>query len=164
MSRIKSSPLATGDKAPDFTLPDQDGNEVSLSGMLARGPVVVYFFPKAFTPVCTAEACGFRDAHDDFSAAGASVVGVSRDSVKTQRSFHAKQNLNHAVLSDADGAVHAAYGVRSGGSGRIGFMINDRLTFVIDHEGVVRDHFSGLLTAAPHVERSLELTRSLAAE
>lgn len=163
MARIKSSPLATGGKAPDFTLPDQDGNDVSLSGLLARGPVVVYFYPKAFTSVCTAEACGFRDVHDEFDEAGASVVGISRDSVETQKSFHSTQNLNHAVLSDADGAVHAAFGVRSGGAGRVGSMMNDRLTFVIDRDGVVRDHFGGLLTAAPHVKRSLKLVRSLAA-
>lgn len=162
MVRIMSSPLATGSKAPDFTLPDQDGNDVRLSGLLAGGPVVLYFFPKAFTPACTAEVCGFRDVHDEFAESGASVVGISRDSVATQKSFHSKKRLNHAVLSDADGAVHAAFGVRSGGSGRIGYLANDRLTFVVDRDGVVRDHFGGLLSAAPHVERSLELVRSLA--
>lgn len=163
MAKIKSSPLVTGSKAPDFTLPDQDGNEVSLSSLLARGPVVVYFYPKAFTPVCTAEVCGFRDVHDEFAEAGASVIGVSRDSVETQKAFHSKKHLNHAVLSDADGAVHAAFGVRSGGAGRVSYLINDRLTFVIDRDGVVRDHFGGQLTATPHIERSLKLVRSLAA-
>lgn len=163
MVRIFSSPLAAGAEAPNFSLPDQDGNDVTLAGLLKGGPVVVYFYPKAFAPVCTKEACGFRDVHDEFAEAGATVVGISRDSVKTQKSFHRKQRLNHAVLSDADGAVFDSFGVRSGGSGMIGFAANDRLTFVIDGAGIVRDHFSGMFNASPHVKKSLELVRSLAA-
>lgn len=159
--RLRSSPLKEGSKAPDFTLTDQNGERVSLSEALRDGPVVIYFYPKAFTAVCTAEACGFRDSHEAFADAGATVFGISRDEVGTQQKFSAKHGLNHRLLSDPDGEVHGAFGVRSGGAGA-GFVLNDRLTFVIDGDGVVRGHFGGLLTADPHVRDSLDLVKRLA--
>lgn len=163
LGKLKSSPLEVGSSAPDFALTDQSGETINLKDALAAGPVVVYFYPKAFTTVCTAEACGFRDSHDDFAEAGATVIGISRDTVETQRKFDAKHGLNHVLLSDPDGKVHAAFGVRSGGGGA-GFMLNDRITFVIDGDGVVRGQFGGLLKADPHVRESLELVKRLAAD
>ncbi len=161
LGKLRSSPLKDGTKAPDFTLTDQEGAAANLTEALRDGPVVIYFYPKAFTTVCTAEACGFRDSHDAFAAAGATVFGISRDEVGTQKKFATKHGLNHRLLSDPDGEVHAAFGVRSGGAGA-GFVLNDRLTFVIGRDGVVRGHFGGLLTADPHVRDSLELVKRLA--
>ncbi|MFY9264344.1 MAG: peroxiredoxin [Solirubrobacterales bacterium] len=159
--KFKSSPLTVGSKAPDFTLPDQDGNDVNLYALLQGGPVVVYFYPKTYTTVCTAEACSFRDSHELFSEAGASVVGISTDSIERQHSFHKRFRLTYPVLSDGKGRVHGQFGVRSGGGLGVGFLLNDRLTFVIDRDGSVRDVFRGLLVAGPHVKNSLATVRSL---
>lgn len=161
LSRLISRPLGDGDEAPDFTLSDQDGVDVRLADELAKGPVVLYFYPKAFTAVCTAEACSFRDSHDVFSEAGATVLGISNDPVGKQKAFHTKNRLNHRLLSDEDGAVHKAFGVRTG-AGSAGFVMNDRITFVIDREGVVRATVRGLLTADPHVDEALATIKSLA--
>jgi peroxiredoxin Q/BCP len=101
---------AVGDPAPDFELPDQDGNSVRLSDLRGR-PVVLYFYPKADTPGCTTQACGIRDHEADYDAAGAVVLGVSPDPVKAVAKFHAKQSLNFRLLADEDHAICERYGV-----------------------------------------------------
>jgi peroxiredoxin Q/BCP len=131
--------IEPGQAAPDFTLPDQDGNAVALSQLRGR-TVVLYFYPKADTPGCTAQACGVRDHASDYEAAGAVVLGVSRDSVPRLRAFADKYGLAFPLLSDEDHAVAEAYGVWVEKSmyGRR-FFGNERTTFVIDGEGVVRE-------------------------
>jgi peroxiredoxin Q/BCP len=131
--------IEPGDKAPDFTLPDQDDNPVALSQLRGR-TVVLYFYPKADTPGCTAQACGVRDHAPDYDAAGAVVLGVSRDPVPRLRAFADKYGLEFPLLSDEDHAVAEAYGVWVEKSmyGRK-FFGNERTTFVIDGDGVVRD-------------------------
>src|SRR5947209_11250666 len=128
-----------GDIAPDFTLPDQHGAPVSLSQLRGR-TVVLYFYPKADTPGCTAQACGVRDHASDYEAADAVVLGVSRDPVARLRAFADKHALEFPLLSDEDHAVAEAYGVWVEKSmyGRR-FFGNERTTFVIDGEGVVRE-------------------------
>ena len=96
--------IEPGETAPDFTLPNQDGEPVTLSS-LRGGPVVLYFYPKADTPGCTTQACGIRDHSADYDAAGATVLGVSPDPVEAVRRFHAKQGLNFTLLADSDHAV-----------------------------------------------------------
>jgi thioredoxin-dependent peroxiredoxin len=131
--------IEPGQAAPDFTLPDQDGNAVALSQLRGR-TVVLYFYPKADTPGCTAQACGVRDHASDYEAAGAVVLGVSRDSVPRLRAFADRYGLAFPLLSDEDHAVAEAYGVWVEKSmyGRR-FFGNERTTFVIDGEGVVRE-------------------------
>jgi peroxiredoxin Q/BCP len=131
--------IEPGQPAPSFTLPDQDGNPVSLEDLRGRR-VVLYFYPKADTPGCTTQACGVRDHAADYDAAGAVVLGVSPDPVKAVKTFHDKQGLNFPLLSDEDHAVAEAYGVWVEKSmyGRT-FWGNERTTFVIDEEGVVRE-------------------------
>jgi thioredoxin-dependent peroxiredoxin len=135
----ETSMPAVGDQAPDFTLPDQDGNPVRLSDLRGRR-VVLYFYPKADTPGCTTQACGVRDHAADYDAAGAVVLGVSPDAVKDVKKFHDKQGLNFALLADADHAVAEQYAVWVEKSmyGKT-FMGNERTTFVIDPDGVVAD-------------------------
>jgi peroxiredoxin Q/BCP len=99
-----------GDRAPDFELPDQDGNPVKLSQLRGR-PVVVYFYPKADTPGCTTQACGVRDHRGDYEQAGAVVLGISPDTVAKVKRFHDKQALNFALLADEGHRVADAYGV-----------------------------------------------------
>jgi thioredoxin-dependent peroxiredoxin len=130
--------IETGEKAPNFTLPDQDGRDVSLGDFAGR-TVVLYFYPKADTPGCTTQACGIRDRRADYEAAGAVVLGVSPDPVKAVKKFHDKQSLNFLLLADADHSVCEAYGVWAEKSmyGRT-YWGALRSTFVIDGEGIVR--------------------------
>lgn len=156
--KLRSKPLQDGEKAPDFTLPDQDGNDVNLKTLLADGPVVIFFYPKAFTPVCTAEACSFRDAFEEFADAGARIIGISADTVEKQKAFHTKYHLTFPVLSDPETDVYGLYGLRSSSSA---WRMNDRVTFVIDRDGYVRHHSTGLLVSDPHVSESLKVVLSL---
>jgi peroxiredoxin Q/BCP len=130
--------LEAGQKAPDFTLSDQDGNPVSLSDF-AGGTVVVYFYPKANTSGCTTQACGVRDRRADYERAGATVLGVSPDPVKAVKKFHDAQGLNFTLLADADHAVCEAYGTWQEKSmyGRK-YWGATRSTFVIGADGVIQ--------------------------
>jgi thioredoxin-dependent peroxiredoxin len=131
-----------GKKAPAFTLPDQEGKPVSLASLIARGPVVLYFYPKDMTPGCTIEACSFRDNSSNLRALGAQVVGVSADSPTSHVKFIAKQSLNFPLLSDPANTVTKAYGVYKMKSlyGRQ-FMGIERTTFIIGRDGVVKQIF-----------------------
>ena len=102
--------IEEGTKAPDFTLPDQDGREVSLADFAGR-TLVLYFYPRADTPGCTTQACGIRDRAADYEAAGAVVVGVSPDPVEAIKRFHGGQSLNFTLLADEDHSVSERYGV-----------------------------------------------------
>src|SRR5690349_19885744 len=101
--------LEQGADAPDFTLPDQDGNDVTLSGLKGQ-TVVLYFYPRADTPGCTTQACGIRDHSNNYADAGVKVLGVSPDTVADIKKFHDGQSLNFTLLADADHAVADAYG------------------------------------------------------
>ena len=129
--------IEAGQEAPDFTLPDQDGEPVTLSS-LRGGPVVLYFYPKADTPGCTTQACGIRDHSADYDAAGATVLGVSPDPVKDVKKFHGNQSLNFTLLADEDHAVADLYGTWGEKSmyGKT-YMGVQRATFIIDADGKV---------------------------
>jgi peroxiredoxin Q/BCP len=130
--------LEIGEHAPDFTLPDQRGNPVTLSEL--RGTtVVLYFYPKADTPGCTTQACGIRDHRADYERAGAVVLGVSPDPVQAVAKFDTKYDLDFPLLADSDHAVTEAYGlwVEKSMYGRK-YMGAQRATFIIDGDGVIR--------------------------
>ena len=148
--------IEPGETAPDFTLPDQDGVDVTLS-QLRGGPVVLYFYPKADTPGCTTQACGVRDHLQDYDAAGATVLGVSPDPVKAVKKFHDKQALTFTLLADSDHAVCETYGVWAEKSmyGRT-YWGALRATFVIDAEGVVR-HVIPKVSPKTHDETVLKV-------
>jgi thioredoxin-dependent peroxiredoxin len=131
--------LNPGDQAPDFTLPDQDGNPVSLSGLRGK-TVVLYFYPKADTPGCTTQACGVRDHQADYAAADAVVLGVSPDAVKATAKFDQKYGLGFPLLADEGHQVAEDYGVWVEKSmyGRT-YMGNERTTFVIAPDGTIQD-------------------------
>jgi thioredoxin-dependent peroxiredoxin len=133
--------VEVGQSAPDFTLPDQHGNEVSLSGLRGQ-TVVVYFYPKADTPGCTAQACGVRDHRSDYERAGAVVLGVSPDPVRRIAAFAEKYGLEFPLLADADHKVAKAYGVwvQKSMYGRK-YMGVERSTFVVGPDGKVADVF-----------------------
>ena len=129
--------LKAGDPAPDFTLTSDGGQEVSLSDYRGQ-KVVLYFYPKDDTPGCTAEACAFRDDHSDIVAAGAAVLGVSPDTIKSHDKFKAKYNLPFALLSDPDHRVADMYGAwgekKMFGKSYEGIL---RSTFIVDEEGKI---------------------------
>jgi peroxiredoxin Q/BCP len=131
------STLEPGDPAPDFTLPDQNGEPVSLSGLRGK-TVVLYFYPKADTTGCTLQACGVRDHRADYERAGAVVLGVSPDPVKRIAAFDVKYGLAFPLLADEDHAVCEAYGVwvQKSMYGRT-YMGVERSTFVIGPDGVI---------------------------
>jgi peroxiredoxin Q/BCP len=129
--------IEPGDAAPDFTLPDQDGNPVELRSLRGR-PVVVYFYPKADTPGCTTQACGVREHRADYAKAGAVVLGISPDPVSKVKKFHEKHSLNFALLADQDHAVAETYGVWVTKSmyGRT-YLGNERTTFIVGPDGEI---------------------------
>lgn len=130
--------IETGQQAPDFTLPNQDGEDVTLSQLRGQR-VVLYFYPKADTPGCTTQACGIRDHASDYEVAGAVVLGVSPDPVAKVKKFHAGQSLNFTLLADEGHAVADLYGtwVEKSMYGKT-YWGNARATFVIDEDGTVR--------------------------
>jgi peroxiredoxin Q/BCP len=132
-------PLSPGDPAPDFTLPDQEGNPVTLSELRGKS-VVLYFYPKADTPGCTTQACGVRDHRTDYETADAVVLGVSPDAVKAVAKFDDKYDLGFPLLADEGHQVAEQYGVWVEKSmyGRT-YMGNERTTFVIDPDGNIKE-------------------------
>jgi thioredoxin-dependent peroxiredoxin len=139
--------LEPGDEAPDFTLPDQQGNPVSLSGLRGQN-VVLYFYPKADTPGCTTQACGVRDHRGDYERADAVVLGVSPDAVKAVGKFDDKFGLGFPLLADEDHKVAEEYGVwvEKNRYGRT-YMGNERTTFVIGPDGVIQNVYRNVKPA-----------------
>jgi thioredoxin-dependent peroxiredoxin len=126
--------LKTGERAPEFTLPDDTGKDRSLTDFLSAGATVVYFYPTDFTPGCTAYACALRDLQSEIKNAGMSVVGISPQSPETHAKFRSKYNLPFTLLSDADKEVVKMYGV----NGPLGFGVR-RATYLIDGSRRIRD-------------------------
>jgi thioredoxin-dependent peroxiredoxin len=126
--------LTIGARAPEFTLPDADGQATSLSNLLRDGPLVLYFYPADFTPGCTREACQLRDLHSEVEAAGLRVAGVSPQSPQSHRAFREKYKLPFTLLADVDRFVIKMYGVQ----GPLGFGVR-RTTFLIDQARHIQD-------------------------
>jgi peroxiredoxin Q/BCP len=152
--------IAVGDRAPAFELADQDGRSVKLSDFSGQ-KVVLYFYPKADTPGCTTQACGIRDREADYASAGAVVLGVSPDEPGKLRRFADKHGLRFTLLADTDHEVAEAYGVWVEKSmyGRTYFG-NQRATFLIDEDGVVR-HVLPKVSPKTHDDEVLEALSEL---
>jgi peroxiredoxin Q/BCP len=170
--------MIAGDKAPDFTLYDHTGRPRTLSALLSDGPVVLFFFPLASSPICTAQACHFRDLSDEFARVGAHRVGISTDTVDKQAHFAQQRAFDYPLLSDADGVVSELFGVRRGRlaklrssavareaarrgrhSRRRGLLARllpvKRTTFVIDTDRTVLKVVSNELRASVHADQAL---------
>ena len=144
--------LKRGDKAPDFTLRNQDDKSVTLSSLKGR-KVVLFFYPKDFSPGCTREACHFRDSFEDFTEAGADVIGVSADSVESHKKFIESNLLPYTLLSDPGGEVAKLYGVS-------GFLLPGRTTFIIGENGLILYIFSSQTDMKAHINESLKILKS----
>ncbi len=138
---------------PATTLVGKDG-AVDLRSKIGK-PLVVYFYPKDETYGCTKEACGFRDSYEDFTTAGAEVIGISRDDAASHDAFIGKHKLPFTLLSDPGGKVASAWGLR----GALG--LPPRVTFVFDQGGVVRNKFDSMIRFGKHVEEALEVVKQL---
>jgi peroxiredoxin Q/BCP len=149
--------IAVGERAPDFTLPAADGRSVSLADFRGKKTVVLFFYPKDETPGCTREACEFRDSFDRFGDAGAEVIGVSDDDVESHKKFAAHHRLPMTLLSDAGGRVRERFGVKS-----LFGLLADRVTFVVDRDGVVKHVFASRLRFGKHVDEALGVVKALA--
>ena len=148
--------LKVGDSAPDFTLPSQTGEFVSLKEMIGKKEIVLYFYPKDNTPGCTTEACAFRDSYEVFKEFGAEVIGVSSDSTESHRGFAARYGLPFTLLSDAEGKVRKLYSVPS----TFG-IIPGRVTYIIDIKGIVRHIFSSQMNPRKHIDEAVGVMRSI---
>ena len=151
--------LGTGDVVEDFELPDQTGTPRRLSELTAGGPIVLFFYPAAMTAGCTRESCHFRDLAAEFSAAGASRVGVSRDPVEKQRQFSDKHGFDYPLLSDPGREVARIFGVDSG------FKLGPvkRATFVIDRDRRILGVVKSEINMNAHADRALAILRDRAA-
>ena len=146
-----------GTPAPDFQREAHDGSVVRLSDFRGKKSVVLFFYPKNDTLICTREACAFRDQHEVFSRAGAVVIGVSADTPESHQGFAARHRLPYLLLSDTAGKVARDYGV----SKTLGILAS-RVTFLIDGQGIIRHRFSSSLNASGHVREALRVLKTLA--
>jgi peroxiredoxin Q/BCP len=147
-----------GDRVADFELPDQTGAMRTLSGLLAEGPLVLFFYPAAMTPGCTKEACHFRDLAAEFAAVGATRVGISADPVAKQARFADQQKFDYPLLSDTEGVVATQFGVKRGLLGK--FMPVKRTTFVIDTDRTVLGVIASEFSMDTHADKALEVLRA----
>ena len=147
--------LKTGNTAPDFTLQSSSGEPFTLSKALGKTSIVLFFYPKDFSPGCTTEVCTFRDAYSVFKEAGAEVIGISSDSIESHKGFIKEHKLPFKLLSDEKGEVRKLYKIKSSGG-----LIPGRVTFVLDKKGVIQYMFSSQLEAKRHVEETLKIVRN----
>ncbi len=148
--------LRAGDAAPDFSLAAATGETVRLADFRGRSEVVLFFYPKDNTAVCSAEACSFRDSFQDFQDAGATVIGISADSADSHQRFAERLGLPFHLLSDPGGAVRASYRVP-----RTFGIIPGRTTFLIDKKGIIQRVFTSQFQPAKHVTEALAALRKL---
>ncbi len=150
--------ITEGTMAPDFELPDQDGTLVRLSSLLTDGPVVLFFYPAAMSPGCSSEACHFRDLAGEFAAVGARRVGISPDPVAKQRKFAEGSSLDYPLLSDPEGDVALAYGVKK----RFITPVK-RVTLVIGTDQRIQRVISGEFNMTVHADEALKVLQRKAA-
>jgi peroxiredoxin Q/BCP len=147
--------LKVGDTAPDFAISD-DGAASSLYALLEQGPVIIYFYPRDFTPGCTIQAKGFRDEYADFQAADAQIVGISCDGERSHADFRETHSLPFPLVSDCDSTLANSFGVKP-----ILGLIPDRVSFVIGRDRRILDVYRANIRCSSHVEHTLDFVRGL---
>ena len=149
--------LETEQKAPEFTLPDQDGHDISLTALLKDGPAILYFYPADFTPGCTREACSIRDLHREISRVGMTVAGISPQSPESHRRFREKYDLPFTLLSDEKKEVIRMFGV----NGLFGVWVQ-RVTYLIDQSRLIKGRVKAHFSIAEHeafITKAIELRK-----
>lgn len=148
--------LQVGDKIPNFTAKDSNGNDFDSASIIGKKPVVFYFYPKDNTPGCTAQACSFRDQYEDFKDFGAEVIGISSDSVQSHEKFAKRYKLPFLLLSDKDQKLRKLFGVKTNLFG----LLPGRVTYVADNNGIVQLIFDSL-SATNHIPRALNTIKKM---
>lgn len=143
-----------GDQIPAIELKNQHDETVDLHALKGK-PLVIYFYPKNNTKVCTAQACGFRDEYEHFQELGAEVIGISRDSVQSHQKVANKRRLPFLLLSDPDKKAHRAFGVPSGLLG----LVPGRVTFIVDKNGIVLHTFRADFNASSHIKEAMSILK-----
>lgn len=154
-AQLAQGKVQMGDLAPDFTLSDQSGAPVRLGKFLGKKRIVLYFYPRDNTAVCTEEACAFRDSYKVFKHIGAEVIGISSDSVESHQRFAKEHQLPFFLLSDVENVIRNRYGVPTA------FGLPGRVTYVIDRQGIVRSIFFSQYTSRRHVYEALQALQSI---
>lgn len=157
MTMSGDSKIKVGDKAPVFSLTDQNGELFHLDRVIGNKNLVIFFYPKNFTPGCTREVCKFRDEFEDFVDLDAEVIGISGDDIESHLKFANKYKLPFTLLSDGDKKVRDEFGVPTTFLG----MIPGRVTYIVDKQGVVRHVFESQFNAEQHVEEAKEVLKNL---
>ncbi len=142
--------LRVGDRAPDFSATTHDGKSIGLADYLGKRALVLFFYPKDGTPICTLEACAFRDSYEKFIAAGADVIGISGDTEKSHIAFAQQYRLSFPLISDADGSLRKQFAVPK----TLG-IFPGRVTYIIDKKGIIRQIFSAQFASSEHVRQAL---------
>lgn len=148
--------MKLNDTLKPFKATDQNGKEFDASKFIGHKPLVIYFYPKNFTPGCTTEACSFRDNYQDFLDLGAEVIGISGDSESSHKRFAKKHNLPFILLSDKDGNLRKKFGVKKNLLG----LLPGRETFIFDKEAKLILRFNSL-DAKPHIRKALKTLKSI---
>lgn len=145
-----------GDRVPNATVITETGTQHTLDELRNDQITVLFFYPKDESPICTIEACSFRDAYQDFVTAQAVVIGVSSDSAASHQAFRENHNLPYTLIADEGAALRKAFNVPK----RLGFL-EGRVTYVIDRNGVIQHIFNAPFSAAPHVAEALRVVHKL---
>lgn len=148
--------LQVGDKIPNFTAKDNDGNVFDSASIVGKKPVVFYFYPKDNTPGCTAQACSFRDQYEDFKDLGAEVIGISSDSIASHEKFIQKYKLPFILISDSDKKIRNLFGVKANLFG----LLPGRVTYVADKNGIIQLVFDSMM-ASNHIPKALEIVTKI---
>ena len=148
-------PVAVGDALPDISLPNQNGEMIRLRSCVGASAVVLFFYPKDETLVCTREACQFRDRYEEFRSGGAEVIGISDDSPESHASFAARRHLPFLLLSDTGGQARKRFG-----TGSTAGLLPGRVTYVVDRQGIVRHIFRSQFRAGKHITEALKALES----
>ncbi len=146
--------LEIGDQIPDFTLTDQNGKAVKSAELIGKQVLVIYFYPKDESMVCTKEACSFRDSNDDFIKAGARVIGINSGSVASHKSFMDHYNLPFTLLSDPENKVLKQFGVKGA------FFLTGRTTYVVGLDGKIAYTYSAMMEGKEHSEQALQFVKN----
>jgi peroxiredoxin Q/BCP len=153
----QNQPLTVGDTVPKFVLHDQNDSVFDIKTYLGKKIMVIYFYPKDESMVCTKEACTFRDSMPDFTKAGAMVIGINNGSVASHKEFQQKHNLPFTLLSDSGNVVQKMFGIKSG-------VLSGRITFVVDLTGQIVFTFNSVLHGQEHAQKALEFIREMASK
>lgn len=149
--------LKVGQEAPDFTLFDQNGNQVSLADFKGKQNVVLFFYPKDNSPGCTAQSCSFRDNYIGFKSLNTQVLGISDDSTESHKNFSQKNRLTYPLLSDRNGTVREKYDLKK----FLGFL-PPRTSFAINTDGKIVAVFSSQLQVSKHIDEMLKACQKMA--